>query len=129
MGDQAVVTGTPMTCSMGTAPMPFVATGTSLTTAMKLDVGTVNDIVMGTNIPPFILCKSPSNPTVAAATAAALGVLTPMPCTPMVSGPWSPGSSVAKLAKQKALTKGSTCTCSFGGTISFTSAIQFFMTC
>jgi hypothetical protein len=129
MGDQAVVTGTPMTCSMGTAPMTFIATGNSLTNASKLPVGTVNDIVMAVNIPPFLLCKSPSNPAVAAATAAALGVLTPMPCTPMVAGPWSPGSEVAKLAKQKALTKGSTCNCSFGGSISFSSAIQMVMTC
>lgn len=129
MGDQLVVTGTPMSCSFGTAPSVFVALPASLTTAMKLMAGTVNDIAPIVNIPPFLLCQSLMNPTVAAATAAALGVLTPMPCLPVIAGPWSPGSSAAKLAKQKALTKGSTCKCAYGGSISFTSAIQMVMTC
>ena len=42
-------------------------------------------------------CNSPSNPMVAAATTAALGVLTPMPCIPMTIAPWMPGSSTVMM--------------------------------
>ncbi len=37
------------------------------------------------SIMPFAMCTSPANPTVAAATAAAMGVLTPMPCIPVTN--------------------------------------------
>ncbi|MGL4604236.1 MAG: hypothetical protein ACRCU9_08815 [Iodobacter sp.] len=38
------------------------------------------------NIMPIGTCMSPATPMVAAATAAAMGVLTPMPCIPMAAG-------------------------------------------
>jgi hypothetical protein len=49
----------------------------------------IMDHVPMLNILPFGVCSSPANPTVVAATAAALGVLTPMPCIP---APWAPGA-------------------------------------
>ncbi|MDR2437860.1 MAG: DUF4280 domain-containing protein, partial [Planctomycetaceae bacterium] len=39
------------------------------------------------NLATFGMCSSPANPAVAAATAAALGVLTPMPCIPVTVAP------------------------------------------
>ncbi|HSH11373.1 MAG TPA: DUF4280 domain-containing protein, partial [Ilumatobacter sp.] len=76
------------------------------------------------NILPFGMCMSMANPTVAAATAAALGVLTPMPCTPMTAAPWAPGSPTVLVVGQPALNNASMCTCSFGGviTVSFAGA-------
>ena len=61
------------------------------------------------------------NPTVSSATSAAMGVLTPMPCVPVISSPWSPGSSQVKVGGIAALTDNSKCMCSYGGNISITS--------
>ena len=44
------------------------------------------------NIMPFGMCNSKTNPTVIAATAAAQGVPTPMPCIPVTPAPWATGS-------------------------------------
>ncbi len=44
------------------------------------------------NIMPFGMCTSLANPTVASATSAAMGVLTPIPAT---SSPWIVGSPTA----------------------------------
>ncbi len=69
------------------------------------------------NIPPFGMCQSLANPTVAAATAAALGTLTPMPCIPVPLGPWKPGAPRTRIGGIPALTTDSTCQCQWGGVI------------
>ncbi|MDR1735328.1 MAG: DUF4280 domain-containing protein [Oscillospiraceae bacterium] len=76
------------------------------------------------NIMPFAMCNSISNPTVAAATAAAMGALTPMPCVPSVAAPWSPGSSTVTIGGQPALTDSSQCRCMWGGAITVSFAGQ-----
>jgi hypothetical protein len=63
------------------------------------------------------MCCSPSNPTVAAATAAALGVLTPMPCVPATPAPWVPGAPTVSLAFQPSLDDTSQLMCIWGGVI------------
>ena len=68
------------------------------------------------------MCKTQANPQVAAATAAAMGALTPMPCVPVITAPWSPGSSVASIDDQKALSSDSTCSCAWTGSIEITDA-------
>ncbi len=68
------------------------------------------------NIPTFGMCSSLANPEVATATAAALGVLTPMPCVPALT-PWVPGSPTTEIGGEPALVMGSTCQCAFGGVI------------
>jgi uncharacterized Zn-binding protein involved in type VI secretion len=62
---------------------------------------------------------------VIAATAAAMGVLTPMPCIPMTSAPWVPGVPTVLIAKMPALDDGSKCFCSWAGVISISMAGQF----
>ena len=76
------------------------------------------------NIAPFGMCMSLANPAVAAATAAALGALTPMPCTPMTSAPWVPGSPTVMSGPAPALTNSSTCVCAFGGVVQISFAGQ-----
>jgi len=89
-------------------------TGTS---AGPAPIATIADIAPFVNIGPFTLCTSLANPAVATATAAALGVLTPMPCTPVVPAPWTPGSPTVLVQGRPALTNYSTCLCAYGGLI------------
>lgn len=70
------------------------------------------------NIMPFLMCSSPANPTVAAATAAALGVLTPMPCIPVIPAPWVPGSPTVLIGGQPAVNDSCQLMCAYGGVIS-----------
>ena len=69
------------------------------------------------NIQPFGLCHTLSNPSVAAATAANNGVLTPMPCTPVVTMPWINGKDDQLIEKQPALINQSINMCLYCGTI------------
>ncbi len=117
-----VVTGAMMTCSFGAAPSSFVATGSAAVTADKMPAGNIMDFAPISNIPPFGVCSSLSNPTVASATTAALGVLTPMPCIPATSAPWTPGASTTTVGSMPALHDGCTLMCSYGGSISITNA-------
>lgn len=69
------------------------------------------------NILPFGMCQSMANPTVASATAAAMGVLTPMPCIPVIAAPWTPGGQ-EKISNFPALLDNCKCICNWGGQIS-----------
>jgi hypothetical protein len=64
------------------------------------------------------MCRSPGNPQVAAATAAAEGVLTPQPCVPATGAPWEAGSVSARIGGLPCVLVTSTCQCIWGGTIS-----------
>src|SRR5215472_3195088 len=90
MGMQ-VCMGAMLQCSFGLAPSSLV-----VLPANKLLTGTPAANIMDNkpmvNIMPFGMCQSLANPTVAAATAAALGVLTPMPCIPVTTAPWVVGA-------------------------------------
>jgi len=66
---------------------------------------------------PFGVCLSLANPSVAAATSAALGVLTPMPCIPVTPAPWAPGAPTVLLANQPALDNTCQLTCMWAGAI------------
>ena len=75
-----VVTGAQLMCPFGTAPGNFSATTKPTVKAQGKPAGTIKDTAAMMNIAPFGMCTSLANPQVAAATAAALGVLTPQPC-------------------------------------------------
>ncbi|WP_277755842.1 DUF4280 domain-containing protein [Paenibacillus luteus] len=113
---QIVCAGANLQCSFGVAPsvlmvLPMNRVMTALPIANIMD----NKPMM--NILPFGMCNSLANPMVAAATAAALGVLTPMPCIPVTSAPWFPGSPTVMVANMPALNNTSKCLCNWGGTI------------
>lgn len=111
-------TGGQMMCTMGVAPSVFNATPKNVMTSF-MPAGNILDFAPMMNIPPFGMCTSPANPMVAAATAAALGVPTPMPCIPMTIAPWVPGAPTVLLAGAPALNNSSKLMCNWGGVISF----------
>lgn len=84
-----------------------------------------HDHVPMVNIMPFGMCMSPSNPTVASATAAAMGVLTPMPCIPNTPAPWTPGAATVLEANFPVLDNVSTLNCIWGGVITFVTPGEF----
>ncbi|GAC21715.1 DUF4280 domain-containing protein [Paraglaciecola arctica] len=112
--------GASLMCTMGVAPSSLVVLPQNKTIAESKPAANIMDHKPFVNILPFGMCKSPANPAVAAATAAALGVLTPMPCTPVTPGPWTPGSATVMIANFPALNNSSKCMCAFAGVISIT---------
>jgi len=91
---------------------------------VALPAATIMDSAPLTNIMPFAMCVSLSNPAVAAATTAALGVLTPQPCVPATAAPWAPGSTSVLIGGVPALDNISKCMCSWGGVIQILSPGQ-----
>jgi hypothetical protein len=113
-----------MTCSFGVAPSSLAVLPANKVLAGGPPAANIMDNKPIVNIPPFGMCQSPSNPTVAAATAAALGVLTPMPCVPVTSAPWVVGAPTVLIANMPALNDSSKLMCSWGGVIQFSFAGQ-----
>jgi hypothetical protein len=120
-----VVQGASLSCSMGNAPSSLSVLPVNMVSGpSSMAAATVQDFTPMVNVMPFGMCMSPSNPQVAAATAAALGVLTPQPCIPMTAAPWTPGSNTVTVAGLAALNDSSTCQCTWGGAVSITDAGQ-----
>lgn len=106
-------------CSFGMAPSSLLVTPENCVMA-GLPVATIMDNVPMKNILPFGMCSSLANPAVASATAAALGVLTPMPCVPVIAAPWAPGCPTVLIGGKPALNNTSKLMCSWGGVIQIT---------
>ena len=112
--------GAMMMCTMGAAPSSLVVLPKNKVLCEGPPAANIMDHVPMMNIMPFGVCMSPANPMVAAATAAALGVLTPMPCIPVTAAPWAPGAPTVLIGNMPALNNMSKCMCNWGGVISFT---------
>jgi hypothetical protein len=110
--------GAMLQCTFGLAPSSLVVLPANKVLAEGPPAANIMDHKPLVNIMPFGMCNSPANPTVAAATAAALGVLTPMPCIPATSAPWVPGAPTVLIANMPALDNVSKCLCNWGGAIS-----------
>lgn len=115
MGFQ-VCMGATLQCSFGVAPSTLavlpqnkVLTGTPAANIM--------DNKPMVNIPPFGMCSSLANPTVATATTAAQGVLTPMPCMPVTTAPWVVGAPTVLIGNLPALDNAAKLLCNWGGVI------------
>ncbi|MEM5567087.1 DUF4280 domain-containing protein [Psychroserpens sp. AS72] len=123
MGQQ-VCMGAQMQCSYGNTPCSLVVLPTNRVTTGFMPAANIMDHIPLVNILPFGMCSSLANPSVAAATTAAFGVLTPMPCIPVVPAPWTPGNPTVMIGNYPVINNTSQCLCAFGGAISFTNAGQ-----
>lgn len=119
MGNQ-VCNGAMMQCSFGVAPSTLTVLPVNRVMVSNMPAANIMDNVAFMNILPFGMCNSLANPAVASATSAAMGVLTPMPCTPVTPAPWAPGSPQVLIANMPALNNSSKLMCAYGGVIQIT---------
>lgn len=120
-----VVSGAKLMCPFGTMPATLMATSQMITLGSSKPIATIMDMQFGSNITSFGMCSSLANPQVAAATAAALGVLTPQPCAMVPAGPWQAAKPTVLIDGKPVLTQGSMLLCGMGmGQISISSPGQ-----
>jgi len=112
-----VCKGAKLRCSMGSAQSQL-----QILPDRRVDLGNngmanIMDNRPIVNIPPLGLCQSLTNPAVALATTVAMGVLTPMPCMPNISAPWTGGESGVLVKGQIALLNDCKLMCAWSGVI------------
>ncbi len=112
--------GANLMCTMGTTPAPLKVSSQSKVLAEGKPAATIQDAAAMTNVGPFGMCTSLANPAVASATAAAMGVLTPQPCTPMPAGIWIPTKPKVLIDGKPCLTQDCKMMCAYAGSISIT---------
>jgi len=117
-------TGAILSCPMGLAPTPLNVIPKTLLGSTG-PMATCTDCVPFLNIAPFGVCKSLLNPSTAALTAAAFGVLTPGPCIPTPTGIWIPTKPNLIGTTGPILADNSILMCAFGGVIKINMAGQF----
>lgn len=119
-----VVNGASLMCSFGVAPSSLVVLPANKLLSGNQPAATIMDHIPMTNIMPFGMCASPTNPQVATATTAAAGVLTPQPCIPATAAPWTAGTPTVLLGNLPCLDNTHTCMCMWGGVVTVASPGQ-----
>lgn len=111
------VNGALLQCTFGAAPTQLLVFPQSRVLCCGQPIATIMDNKPFVNVLPFGMCSNMANPMVAVATAAALGVLTPMPCIPVTRTPWLSMNSIL-IDGYNALVNTSKLMCDYGGCIS-----------
>ncbi len=119
-----VVNTAQLMCSQGIAPGTLMVLPLNRVMSGNQPAANIMDHKPMMNIMPFGMCRSPANPTVAAATAAAMGALTPMPCVPNTPAPWIPGAPTVLIANMPALDNTCKLMCIWAGVIQVTNPGQ-----
>ena len=117
MGCPQVCSGATLQCSFGAAPSMLNVLPINRTLTGGMPAANIMDHIPLVNIMPFGMCMSMANPMVAAATAAALGALTPMPCIPATATPWIPGAPTMLLGNMPSLDSNCSLMCNWAGVI------------
>lgn len=119
-----VTAGAMCSCTFGAAPSVLNVPPENKVLGCSKPAANILANKPNANVLPFGMCSSMSNPQVAAATAAALGVLTPQPCMPNIAVPWTPGCPTVLVGGKPALTDSCKLTCMWGGVISISNPGQ-----
>ncbi len=112
-------------CSQGMVPVPLLVLPRKVVFSNYQSVANIGDSIPFLNILPFGMCRSMANPMVIAATVAAFGVLTPVPCIPIVTGKWGAASSKVKVCGKPAFDKNGKVSCIWNGNITVIMPGQF----
>ncbi len=110
---EIVIAGATAACTFGQAPGTLNVTSQASCMVDGKPAATIQD-AQPMNMT-FGMCTSLANPQVAAATAAALGVLTPQPCMLVAAGTWIPTKPGVVIGGQPCLTSDCTLICTNGG--------------
>ena len=115
--DSYVCSGATMRCSFGdkSAKLTVYPDRTVFLTGQPM--ANISDHTSLYNIAPFGKCHTTRYPATGAATAAAHGRLTPMPCVPGTMTNWRNGKDDYIIKGSPALLKSSYCKCCYGGII------------
>ena len=115
--DSYVCSGATMKCSFGdrNAKLTVYPDRTVFLTGQP--TANITDHTSLYNIAPFGKCHTTNYPATGAATAAAHGRLTPMPCVPGTVSNWMNGKDDYIIKDNPALLKSSYCRCCYGGVI------------
>lgn len=120
--------GAMCSCTFGVAPGTLMVLPQNRVLSSNKPAANIMDNKPFANILPFGMCNSLANPMVAAATAAAFGVLTPMPCVPMIAAPWIPTAPTTMVGTAPGLNNTSKLMCNWGGVIQMSMPGQFMET-
>lgn len=104
-------------CMFGIVPTPLTVLPDRTVSAETMLMGNITDMAPLLNILPFGLCTSLANPEVLTATIAAFGVLTPMPCVPLIVDPWLTEALDVIVTEGPALDQTATIMCIWAGLI------------
>lgn len=118
MLDSYVCSGAMMRCTMGDKPAKLTVLPSRTVFLCGQPMANISDHKSMVNLAPFGRCRSLGFPDTAAATAAHLGKLTPMPCKHNTPSPWLSGKTDYFDKSQPSLLKSCKLQCMWGGTIS-----------
>lgn len=115
--DSYVCSGATLKCSFGDKNSKLSVYPDRTVFLTERPMANISDHTSMYNIWPFGKCRTVSYPSTGAATAAAHGKLTPMPCVPGTVAEWLNGKNDYIIKGKPALLKSSYCKCQWGGII------------
>lgn len=118
--DSYVCSGATMKCTFGDKKSKLTVYPDRTVFLTRQPMANISDHTSLYNIAPFGKCHTTRYPATGAATAAAHGKLTPMPCIPGTNSEWINGKDDYIIKGNSALLKSSYCRCCYGGVITIT---------